>query len=52
MYVVQLKGKWNSEVLHKVKMRSNADRVSHNQPHFIYSEDKILKIMETIQRAQ
>lgn len=52
MYEVQFKGRWNSEVLHEVKMRNNADRVSHSQPHFIYSEGKILKIMETIWRVQ
>lgn len=50
MYVVQLKATWNSEVLHKVKMRSNADSVSYSQPHFIYS-DETLKIMEPIQRV-
>lgn len=51
MYVVRLKGRWNSEVMHQVKVRSNADRVSHRQPHFIYSEDEKLKIMEKFQRV-
>lgn len=38
----------NSEVIHMVKVRSNADSMIYSQLHHIYSEDEILKIMETI----